>query len=367
MNILFICGTFHPHKDAVADYIARLSIELINCGHSVFVIAINDSSVQDSLGHVQFNDIKVLQIPSSFTWLRKSSITLDYSADIRPDKVSLQFVPFSYSRKGTLFGFLKYLTTLNPLKIDHIMFHELWVHPKFCVKLSHLILGQIQRLQIKRIIREINPRIIHTSNIFFAEMLDSIGYQCSVSPIPGNIPVVCSTSSHSMWMSDQLRVDANSIRTIGFFGDFLPTFNLDLLKSLLIQESTHEKQLYILSAGRLSARGAKIWNEILINIPKNVHFYSFGFLSLSDMSIYLNSINTPVSSYPPELWKKSGAVASFLDHNKSVTLLGSLSPKPSFPIDYSNLVQIQPSNATSFPLVSSLLLKSFKCSRFASK
>src|SRR5690554_2861963 len=103
MKLLFICGSLEPGRDGVGDYTMRLAVALIKKGNSVYVVALNDPHVNNIVYGVQYKDGvegSVLRIPLKFGDRVRYLKVFQLISDFRPDLISLQFVLYSFHRKG---------------------------------------------------------------------------------------------------------------------------------------------------------------------------------------------------------------------------------------------------------------------------
>ena len=88
MKIIFLCGCLEPGRDGVGDYVRRLALELINQGHDVSAVALNDGYVEikDS-GFQQLDGVSfaVLRLPKSLSYSRRFLELEEWSEIFSPD------------------------------------------------------------------------------------------------------------------------------------------------------------------------------------------------------------------------------------------------------------------------------------------
>lgn len=83
-RVAFVCGSFRPERDGVADYVGRLAVSLREVGVRPTLIACSDSG----LGGV---------LPLGSEWgLRGTAAAARMLDQLRPDLVHVQFAPASY-------------------------------------------------------------------------------------------------------------------------------------------------------------------------------------------------------------------------------------------------------------------------------
>ena len=76
MKLLFLCGSFEPGQDGVGDYTRMLATELIQLGHQVSVIALNDQHINETVDSIQVingNSLPVLRLPHNLSGKKRFS------------------------------------------------------------------------------------------------------------------------------------------------------------------------------------------------------------------------------------------------------------------------------------------------------
>ncbi|MDO9373202.1 MAG: hypothetical protein Q7T76_02230, partial [Ferruginibacter sp.] len=191
MTILFLCGCVEPGRDGVGDYTRKLAAEISRSGHSPMIISINDKMIDDEFRGTQ--DFEGIQIPVARLpqkWEQKIRLQklLTHIEAFSPDWISLQFVPFSFHKKGLPYQLGRLLSLARP-KFWHIMIHELWVGMDKTAPLKFRILGFLQQRLIKSLIKDIAPRKIHSQSSLYLSLLQSRGVTADYLPLFGNISV----------------------------------------------------------------------------------------------------------------------------------------------------------------------------------
>jgi hypothetical protein len=186
VKILFICGSLEPGNDGVGDYTARLASELLRIGHKVSILAFNDKfSIHLSSGA---GEVPILRMPSDWALKTRFLKAKDWINEFKPDWISLQFVIFSFNKKGLPFGLASRLSALGTHCKWHIMFHELWVQKQKKFNIKRYLWGIAQRKLINNLIKKLNPRIIHTNTSLYQKKLTELGFQAHILPLFSNIP-----------------------------------------------------------------------------------------------------------------------------------------------------------------------------------
>lgn len=191
MRIAFICGCLEPGRDGVGDYTRILSANLISQGHEVIIIALYDVLLNTLKSTQEIEDISVntLRIPESVGDSKRINIIKQCLQDFKPEVLSLQFVVFSFHRKGLPWNLLKIFHSIDKPPIFHIMFHELWVGMPKHSTTAHVIWGWLQCNLIKIIIKSVKPDFIHTHTWLYQAQLARIGIPAAILPLFSNIQI----------------------------------------------------------------------------------------------------------------------------------------------------------------------------------
>ena len=92
MKILFLAGSFEPGKDGVGDYTRTLATECARLGHETFLVGLNDPWIDAPV-----QDRQLLRLEARASWPDRVRAAQPFLTENRPDMVSLQFVPYSFS------------------------------------------------------------------------------------------------------------------------------------------------------------------------------------------------------------------------------------------------------------------------------
>src|SRR5690606_11690946 len=117
-------------------------------------------------------------------------IARDKINNFDPEWISLQYVPFSFQKKGLPFGFAKQLINLATNKKWHIMFHELWVGMNREASLKFKLWGTLQEKIINDTILLLNPALINTQSRLQQSHLEEMGHQIDLLPLFSNFEVL---------------------------------------------------------------------------------------------------------------------------------------------------------------------------------
>jgi len=321
MNILFICGCLEPGKDGVGDYTRTLGGALVLKGASVSFLSINDGFVNSDYNKNTENE---LRISSSLLWDERVALAKKFVSEINPDFISLQFVPYSFNRKGVLKSEIYYFKEIMKGYKVHIMFHELWVGAHTTANFKARVYNLLQRTSIKKLITTIKPRLINTSCAVFQFMLKKINVNSSRLPIFSNIRL---NKEQETWVFYEF-LKKYSINTSGnfksacwvfsLFGGIHNEFDYSSLFSLIKSNAKkHNKKVIIISIGKIG-NGLELWNKMKMDFEDSFTFISTGPQDSSLISTFLSNTDFGITAYPDIAVGKSGSIAAFLEHKVPV-------------------------------------------------
>lgn len=311
MNILFICGSLEPGRDGVGDYIRRLAYDIKRIGHNVALLAINDPFITSIENNTELaNDIlPYFRIPSNASF--KAHKSLDkWISSFNPDWISLQYVPFSFNKKGLPFGLSKYISKLISERNFHIMFHELWIGMEENSTLKYKIWGGLQKLLLKSLVRNLKPNLIHTQTKLYQLQLEKLGYKTEYLPLFSNIPFV--NTQKTEYFNN---IETNSITFVNF-GTIHPNSPFsEFTRDAVAYKLETGKELELILIGR-SGSDEKNWIENWQSA--GLKLTVLGEQSPSIVSEQLSKATFGLSSTALPLIEKSGSVAAMFEHKLPV-------------------------------------------------
>lgn len=323
--LVFFCGSLEDSRDGVGDFTLKLATLLVAKGFNCACIAINDWHISENIipfsCHSTCNGVFIHRISARCPWTQKVKILNRLLAAYRPDIVSLQYVPYSFNAKGIPFSLLKWLPALKTTAAWHLMCHELWVDPR--QKFSNCFLSLLQRVILAVLVFKLKPKIVHTSNCFYADRLTSIGVKANIIPVLSSIKPALVGSvierSKRNW-------------TFVFFGMISKDWKYERLISAieLARQICKIDCCIFQSIGYAGHDGTKIW-ESLVNSRHAAHVFNLvGPLSGKDISGYLQLANFGITTTPAHLVGKSATVSAMLSHGLSVVVPRVLKPYSSY-------------------------------------
>jgi len=316
MKIILLCGSLERGRDGVGDYTTRLAYELMQQGHKVGILALNDQFLKQEMYSItKFESpmsLTQLRLPSIWSIKKRFEKAKGWIDSFNPDWISLQFVIFSFHPKGLPFGLSKQLLILGGDKRWHIMFHELWVGMEVNATIKYKLWGWLQRNIIRKVLLDIKPRIIHTQSRIFQAQLNRLGFNTGYLPLFGNIPNL--HVSHHNKSEDQINSD-NIIRLI-HFASVRAGAPIDEFAWEVARYSREKEVVVSLTFIGRSGPEKNRWIEAFKS--QSLIVESLGELSPESISEYLSTSTMGISSTPIVLADKSGSVAAMREHGLPV-------------------------------------------------
>lgn len=316
MKLVFLCGSLEPGRDGVGDYSRRLACELIRKSHEVVIVALKDRVITSLYSGLQSSngiDVPVLRIPASMDEKERFSHAGDYIRKFGPEWISLQYVPFSFEKRGLPFTFGKHLKGLCSNVKWHFMFHELWVGLYGYSTFKLKILGLMQKVIIRQMLAAINPESVTTSIGIYKK---NLGWkEVNLIPLFSNIPVA-GTLRQDMKQSDNI--------TAIHFGSFTGALD-DYKRQVDFLTGIGEKTGKTVCLEIIGNGG--VYKDKAIDISRRAfgeeNVIDCGFLSEESISNHLLGADIGISRADYTLFGKSGSAMAMLEHGLPLLLRGT--------------------------------------------
>ena len=314
MKILFIVASLEPGRDGVGDYTRILAGALSKLGHTIILLSLNDQFVTKEIAGKQNADtfnLDVIRIPSCFNESMRFKNAKAWITLFNPEWISLQFVIFSFHKKGLPFKLCNQLKVLVEGRKFHIMFHELWVGMTKDSGKKMLLWGWVQKQIIRNLLLKLKPLLIHTQTQIYQAQLIKLGFPTMYLPLFGNIPVIDQNSSVTPF-------DKSPINEISFvlFGSIHPGAPVETLVNDLAnytKEFNVPVSLKVMGrSGTEQDRWVRIWKSAGLKIEM------LGELSAENVSRNLSSSTLGITTTPIALAEKSGTIAAMKEHGLKV-------------------------------------------------
>ena len=305
MRLIFFCGCLEQGKDGVGDYVRRLANH-ISGEHQVCLISLNDGYVKDNFQESIYGRITVLRISSQLSSSKSNVVVKRYLTEFIPDVVSLQFVPYSFDKKGLpvffLFRFRKFMNHATSAKW-HIMFHELWLGINKEISLKERIIGILQRGIIKLTIDVVNPFLITTSIAIYQRELKRL---CKKSVVL--TPLFSNIACEAMGIRKELELKSNEFKIACFGSIYSRSQFAAFLEELHDFSQTNTERRYkFVFVGR-NGNTLENWKQLLKS--RNIEYEVLGEQSEFIISSVLNNCQVGITTTHKLLAGKSGTIAA---------------------------------------------------------
>ncbi|MEM1324849.1 MAG: glycosyltransferase family 4 protein [Bacteroidota bacterium] len=180
MKVIFISNHLPPAIDGVGDYTFFLAEQFVEHGHDVILICSEQAEVDANI----LEEMTVY--PMVENWDRKNvQAVVDLINQLKPDAVSLQYVPYGFHPKGQPWVIAHLAKQLRQQQVFlSTTFHEVAIRysPKYTLR------AFLQRLVARSIARH-SDKVI-TSIDFYVDYLDKWVDEVELIQIGSNIPAV---------------------------------------------------------------------------------------------------------------------------------------------------------------------------------
>jgi hypothetical protein len=341
MKILFICASLEPGKDGVGDYTRTIAAELSKRGHLVKLLAVRDKHTDIILESNwvppgQQAPLSELRLPANGKTVKHRAVLKHLLREFAPDWVSIQYVGYSFNKRGMPFAFINALRRLRIQAKVHIMFHEIWQGESKDSTVKDKVIGYFQKRSAKMLVTHLKANRTSTSNAFYKRCLEKAGISSDTIPVFSNIPEgsTCGGGIYEQLSGTCLGKAGNYLLAC-FFGGF---HNHDQLVPRIRKLAAEiklqlNKDLIITHVG-ISRGIDKAF--ALLREETGVTMIALGQHGEKDIADFLRKCDLGLSNYPKILYEKSGSTAAMLHNGCPVVIL-----KDSFESDNRSVSEIE--------------------------
>jgi hypothetical protein len=319
MKILFICSSLELGRDGVGDYTRRLAGECATHGHHCTVLALNDAHVTTESDTTE-HELRIIRLPATEAWTERLASAREYLRLIDPDWVSWQLVAYGFHPRGFLpADLLRAAPSLRGAHC-HVMLHELWLGLEVGSSWRQRALGWLQRRGVICLLDQLQPDCIQTSQGTYQEALCREGFETSVLPLFGNVPIASDLSPAGSPLVRWLPTNENDVGGVSLvaitFGTLHPQWKPAATISWF-KETAHRlgRLPALVAVGRTGQRAAGILDEFRRH---GIRVASTGELDGTAVSRLLRAADFGIAPHPWALIGKSGAAAAMLEHGLPV-------------------------------------------------
>ncbi len=324
MKIAFICGSMEPGLDGVGDYTRRLAAGLLNKGYDVLIISYKDrntNTVTEERQWVDKRGVDVIRLPQNLKRQERCIALKDFLTKFDPQWISLQYVPYSYHKRGIAFSLPSELQAAFKKAKVHIMFHELWQGESNESTFKDVILGRLQKSVSLDLITRLKPRTVTTTNEYYKRCFEKAKIKIDKIPVFSNMPKGdVSGKAILSKLPTKVLEEREKYIIAGFFGGF--HFHNDISTRLTefrdkVKRSLG-KELLILHVGR-SGGIETVFRDI--SERTEIETCVLGEWPEQDIADLFTHIDVGLSNYPKVLSEKSGSIAALLNNGCPVMIL----------------------------------------------
>ena len=333
MRILFLCGSIEPGRDGVGDYVRLLAKQLTSSMHTISILALrtHHATLEQYVSEVHEGiPVQTLSIPAIYPSKKRNLLAKIFVGKVNPEIISLQFVIFSYHKKGLPFRLGYELMNIAPQARWHIMFHEIWIGLQQNVSIKYRIWGYMQKQIIKSLIYKLRPVKIHTHTRLYKAELEVLYPGVTILPLFSNIPIPAIRDKISNHINKSKDNTAFCFVIFGTIHPGAPIFEF----ALEAAEYAARNRIHLVFKF-IGRNGKELiqWRSILED--NGFECIVIGECDVEEIARVLDSANAGISSSAFLTLEKSGTVAAFRDFGLPVLCIARYW-EPRIPFNLSN-------------------------------
>jgi hypothetical protein len=323
VKLAFLCDGLEPGANGLGDMVRHYVPYLRARGIECLLVAMNDRAISrvesDAASRAHFG-APILRIPHRTGYAACTHLVRERLARFQPDWLSLQFVSYGFAKKGIVLAEPFWMPRAIGGFPLHVMMHELWVgHGVFRTPRMALI-GALQKRAVRLLLERLRPRVVTTSCLYYAELLQGIGVAARTIPLCGNVKV--GDQVGAPWLEEALRAGGIDLARrgrrhywlFGLFGSILRQWQPDaLFARLAALARSHGRQAAIVCAGETGRDTALLLADWRRRQPE-ILFGTLGRRSEAELSAFFNDLDFGLTSHPHYTAGKSGSIAAMLEH-----------------------------------------------------
>jgi hypothetical protein len=323
VKIAIVAGSLEPGKDGVGDYSRLLAAEATRLGAPCRLLALADRHARACVRERDDLLGDVLRLPFGMPWRARVQAAASFLGESTCDWLSVQFVPYSFDRRGLTGTAVRAVRELAAGLRLHVMLHEIWIDGSTSWKAR--LVSAAQRRAILKLCAHPGA-VIHTSNGTYQRVLREHGVAANVLPLFGSIPVAGGDAS--AWLPpllagagcDALTGARDRWWLFAIFGTLHPVWPpLPLLTDLQAAAAASGRRIAIVSVGRIGS-GERLWNEMASAHGAVIPMVRLGEQSTQRISEVLQTVDYGIATSPLALVGKSATVAAMFDHGLPVVV-----------------------------------------------
>jgi hypothetical protein len=237
-----------------------------------------------------------------------------------------------------IFGLGRRLREISGKYRNQIMFHELWIGEQENSTRKNRLIGRLQRMIIKDLVKKLRPRVIHTHTPLYQFLLGRLGCHVTILPLFGNIPVTI--RPRPLWLNEMWpeggapfqAANRGSWWIFVLFGSIHPEWDgEDFWQQTSEVAQKAGKKCLLISIGRPGGAGGRILRGLRQHEGNTWRILELDAQPEEDISQCLLAADFGVSTLPPENVFKSGTAAAMLEHGLPILVSRPVSRYPNCP------------------------------------
>jgi hypothetical protein len=316
-SLVFISGCLEPGRDGVGDYTRTLAAECARRGHRVGLLSLAEPGpATDGPG----DGLPSLRLTPGQWREGGGARARRWLGDFSPDWACLQFVPYSFDRRGLFRGSIGPLADLlGAARRRQIFFHEIWIGSQVGAPLKARLIGWRQRSAVRELLGRLAPDCVHTSTGYYRDALATLGRRASILPMLGSVP---DAGGEPLALPE---VPAGAL-VCGHFGTLHPGWQPgDFLADFAALAASLGRPAALVAAGGLGP-GEPLFRQVAAEWEGRVKCLSLGRLDPGGLSRAFARFDLAVTSVPWNLRGKSSSAAALREHGLRVAVTAAGSP-----------------------------------------
>jgi len=313
-RILIISPSLEPNQCGVSDYTNVLNDFLHDDKFMTFRITLNDHYCKEIFEHQH-----IIRINKGQTISAKVNVLQNINKQFNPELILLNYVSYGYHKYGLPLFLMRMIKKTFYDKPIILIFHELWPGNLSSDSFKDKLIGFVHRLFVKQVFKIINPQKVIVNSEIWQRLLKKINIDSIVIPVFSNINVIESNKdNYPVICQFDDSVELNKIITIALFGSSGFSYDpIQIVNFFSEQVNNSDVTFHFICIGKYQPL-FDVFNKLHDTYPERILVEITGVLSAEKVSELFNFSDYGLTSYMPQFWSKSGAIAAMLSHGLPV-------------------------------------------------
>jgi hypothetical protein len=313
-RILIISPSLEPNQCGVSDYTNVLNKFLYEDKFVTFRITLNDHYCKEISEHKH-----VIRINKSQPISTKTNVLQNINKQFDPELILLNYVSYGYHKYGLPFFLMRMIKKTFYNKTIILIFHELWPGNLSSDSFKDKLIGFVHRLFIKRMVKIISPNKIIVNAEIWQKLLNEINIKSCLVPVFSNIDVIDYNLDKSS-VNNQFNesIDINKIIAIAVFGSSGFSYDTSQIIHFFSEQIKNTETIFHFICIGKNQPLFDVFKKLHHVYPERILIEITGVLSAEKVSELFHYADYGLTSYMPQFWSKSGAIAAMLAHRLTV-------------------------------------------------